>query len=69
MAPASRSVCVTACVAEQVMVAPGAREATGNDGVQVPSVALGSVIVTSVRVTLPVLVAVMVKGMVAPTVV
>ena len=60
MVPASRSAWVTVWVAPQLMEAPGAKEATGVVGVQVPTVALASATVTLVKVTLPLLVAVMV---------
>ena len=52
--PASRSAWVTVCVPVQVVDAPGASVVA----VQVTPVVLGSVTVTAVRVTLPVLVTV-----------
>ena len=52
MVPASRSAWVTVCVAVQVIVAPGA---SGANGQEIP-VALASVMVIVLRVTLPALV-------------
>jgi hypothetical protein len=53
--PAFRSACVTECVAEHAIVAPGANDATGIAGAQEPSTAFASVTVTLLRLTLPVL--------------
>src|SRR4051812_39852012 len=58
--PASRSGWVIVCVAVQLMVAVGARFATGIGGLQVSPVTLGSVTVTLWSVTLPSLVAMIV---------
>ena len=51
--PASRSAWVVTCVAVHVMVAPGAKRATGTVGEHEPTAALLSVIVAEVIVTLP----------------
>src|SRR3954452_24701354 len=55
--PASMSACVTVWLAEHVIEAPGARLATGFDGVQVRFDTCASVTVTFDNVTLPSLVA------------
>jgi hypothetical protein len=52
-----RSATTTVWEAGQVIVAPAARDATGSAGVQTPSVAVGSVMVTFDRADVPVLVA------------
>ena len=68
MEAASRSAWVTVWLAAQVMEAPTAKVASGMVGLQSPTVALASATLTLLRVTLPVLVAVMVKGMTWPSV-
>src|SRR3954452_8775639 len=55
--PASTSACVTVWLAVQLIEAPGARFATGVDGVHTRFGAFGSVTSTSCNVTLPLLLA------------
>jgi hypothetical protein len=64
---ASRSACVTVCVAEQLIDAPGANNATGNTGVHEPRTAFASVTVTAVSVTLPEFVAAIAYDTTSPT--
>jgi hypothetical protein len=63
--PAFTSVCVTACDAEQVTVAPGTSVA-GSDGIHAPTPALASLSWTFVNVTLPVFVSTIEYAMVPP---